>query len=103
MDFGTQAVTSPAPTFKAANDVIDGAPDLPTEPPTTNTCPNSPLFASRNLSTWNQLRYDPAHSIFKVGSIASSGVPIAATTMGPRVIGADKWACFAAVKVTTAS
>jgi len=38
------AVTSPAPARSAARDAIAGAPDLPTEPPTTSTCPKLPCW-----------------------------------------------------------
>jgi len=34
---GTAAVTRPAPVRSAPRDVMAGAPDLPTEPPTTST------------------------------------------------------------------
>ena len=43
---GTAAVTSPAPARSAAIDAIAGAPDFPTDPPITSTCPNFPLFES---------------------------------------------------------
>ena len=62
---GTAAVTRPAPTRNAANAAIAGAPDLPTEPPTTSTWPKLPLLAVAARGVCVSESAEPAHVRFE--------------------------------------
>src|ERR1035437_7230622 len=126
---GTAAVTKPAPARNAPRAASAGAPDLPpavpSVPPTTSTCPKLPLLAvaghvlvvggtcpklpllavaGRGVCVSESA--DPAHSKFSAETIASSGEPMPATTIGCdqcRVNCPKTCAGLGAVNVMTAS
>src|SRR5208282_4996438 len=79
---GTAAVTRPAPARIAVRDVMAGAPDLPRDPPITSTWPNLPLFESAARGHSVSACALPAHVSFSSETIAASGEPIGATTIG---------------------
>ena len=107
---GTAAVTRPAPERKAANADIEGAPDLPPAvpnvPPTTSTWPKFPLLLSTARGACARASAEPAQYICNDETMAASGEPIGATTMGwfqCRVSWPKTCAGLGAVKVMTAS
>src|SRR5580658_6087189 len=103
---GTAAVTSPAPARIAARDVMAGAPDLPSDPPTTSTWPKLPLCDEAALGVCVSACAEPAQRSPSVEIIASSGEPMGVTTTGWshwRVSCPKTCAGLGAVKVITAS
>ncbi len=97
----------PATRAKAA---MAGAPALPPAvpnvPPTTNTCPKPPLLAATTRGSCASASEEPAQLRFRPETIASSGEPMGATTIGChqcRVSCPKTCAGLGAVKVMTAS
>ena len=97
-------VTSPAPARNAENPAIAAAPALPTDPPITSTCPYIPLLESRGRGAIScVMSLNVIRESFSEDWIASSGEPIGAIRVGPKVRFPNTCAGRGAVKVTIAS
>lgn len=85
---------------------MDGAPDFPKLPPIRSTCPNFPLLplTSRGACTVRIAAPVQCRSVWVCA--ASAGVPMGATTTGPKVFPEVRcpktWASLGATNVTTA-